>query len=177
MKKTPDVKSVLGRRPGQNGSPITGRGDRGQAVLELALVTPFLLIMLVGAVQIGILAYGAIEVSNAASAGAIYGAQNHANAADNTGITNAAINDAANVTSLTAAGVTVHQWCACETGVTAASVGGAVSCATFSVASCVSPSRIVEWVQVDTQATVVPSFSVTHVPFTLHGHATMRVGQ
>jgi Flp pilus assembly protein TadG len=149
----------------------------GQALLELALVMPFLLLLLIGAIEFGIVAYGSIEVSNAAAAGAAYGAQNHANAADNTGITNAAKNDAANLATLNVTGVT--QWCACEGG-TAVSVGAnGVHCSGFAAASCVSPSRVVEWVQVDTSSTIDPLFHYPGIPssVTLLGHATMRVGQ
>ena len=137
---------------------------------------PLLLLLLIGSVEFGIVAFGGIEVSNAASAGALYGSQNRANAADNTGITNAARNDAANVTSLNVTAVT--QWCACENG-TAVSVSGAVLCSGFAPASCVSPSRIVEWVQVDTSAGFDPVFHYPGLPptFTLQGHATMRVAQ
>lgn len=154
----------------------THQGEAGQAMLETALILPFLILLLIYAMEMGIVAFGAIEVSNAAAAGALYAAQNRANASDNTGITNAAINDAANVTSLSVTGVT--QWCACEGG-TAVSVSGAVHCSGFAANSCVSPNRVVEWVQVDTQAGFDPLFHYPGLPttYTLHGHATMRVGQ
>lgn len=155
---------------------VTDHGEAGQAILETALVLPFLLLLLLFALELGIVAFGSIEVSNAAAAGALYAAQNRANASDNAGITNAATNDAANVTSLTVTGVT--QLCACEGG-TAVSAGGAVNCSGFAPASCVSPNRIVEWVQVDTQAGFNPLFHFPGSPptYTLRGRATMRVGQ
>jgi Flp pilus assembly protein TadG len=41
----------------------------GQSVAEMALLTPLLLLMLVGTIEIGRFAYYGIEVSNAARAG------------------------------------------------------------------------------------------------------------
>src|ERR1700680_3365484 len=144
----------------------TRRNDTGQALLELALVLPFLLLLLIGVVQVGILSYAGIEVANAAQAGAKYGAQNRATAADTAGITTAMQNDAAN---LTLNAPTIQRWCACEGG-TAVSSGG-TACSGFSAASCVSPNRVVEWVQVDTSSTINPSFHYPGLPntFTLQG--------
>ena len=162
---------------GSGGSHLVSQdNESGRRFWSTALVVPFLLLLLIGTVEFGIVAMGSIEVTNAASAGALYGAQNRANASDNAGITNAARNDAANVTSLNVTGVT--QWCACENA-TAVSVSGAVNCTAFAPASCVSPSRIVEWVQVDTSAGFDPLFHYPGLPptFTLRGRATMRVGQ
>ena len=74
------------------------RAESGQALTELGLVLPALTLVLIGAVELARVAYVAIEVSNAAHAGAQYGAQSIIYAADSTGIQNAAANDAANVT-------------------------------------------------------------------------------
>ena len=74
------------------------RVESGQALTELGLVLPALTLVLVGAVELARVAYVAIEVSNAAHAGAQYGAQSIIYATDSTGIQNAAVNDAANVT-------------------------------------------------------------------------------
>ena len=68
--------------------------ERGQALIEMALVLPLLLILALGIIEVGRSAELAIVVSNAARAGAIYGAQNLAAAADTTGIRNAAQTDA-----------------------------------------------------------------------------------
>ena len=61
------------------------REETGQALVELALVVPLFTVILFGAVEYGRLAYDAIEVTNAARAGAAYGAQNHVTAADTCG--------------------------------------------------------------------------------------------
>ena len=52
------------------------RSVSGQALIETALVVPFLMMILVGGAELARIEYAAIEVSNAASAAALYGAQN-----------------------------------------------------------------------------------------------------
>src|ERR1700726_2074775 len=86
--------------------------EQGQSVAEVALVTPLLLLLLVGAIEIGRFAYYGIEVANAARAGVQYGSQSLANSFDLPGITQAAKNDAPEVTGL---GVTRLNRCACST--------------------------------------------------------------
>jgi Flp pilus assembly protein TadG len=44
--------------------------ESGQALVELALTMSMLIVMLLGAVQMGLLAYAAIEVANTAKAAA-----------------------------------------------------------------------------------------------------------
>jgi Flp pilus assembly protein TadG len=92
-------------------------GQSGQSLLELALVTPLLLAMVLGAIEIGRYAFLSILVADAAHAGALYGAQNNGTAADTTGITKAADNDYQNngqsVSTLT---VTSWQSCGCDSG-------------------------------------------------------------
>lgn len=172
---------IVGAKP-QLMRHTLGRSDAGQALLELALVLPFLLLLVMGAVEVGIVAYAAIEVANAAEAGAMYGAQSRSTAAstNNSAIIQAAQNDAANLTSagVSIVSATPTQWCACE-GSTAASVSSAVKCSSFSVASCIYPSRVVEWVEVDTQATIDPLFHYPGLttPVTVKGHSTIRVAQ
>lgn len=55
---------------------IAGRkGQRGQSLLEVAFVTPLILALVLGVIELGRYAYVAILVGNAARAGAAYGAQ------------------------------------------------------------------------------------------------------
>lgn len=49
--------------------------QKGQALLEMALITPLLLALALGVIELGRYAYFAILVGNAAHAGAAYGAQ------------------------------------------------------------------------------------------------------
>jgi Flp pilus assembly protein TadG len=141
----------------------------GQALVEAALVLPFLLLMILGALETGSIAYNAIEVENAAEAGALYGSMNRANAANTTAIETAATNDASNMLSVTATATTS---CACQT-----SAGTLTTLACTATTSCVSPNQVVEWVNVVTAAKVTPMFQLPGLPATLplSGNATMRV--
>jgi YD repeat-containing protein len=71
----------------------------GQALVEFAFVVPMLLLLALGVIEIGRYAYIAILISNAARAGAAYGAQSNAQSVDATGIQNAADYDFAGATS------------------------------------------------------------------------------
>jgi Flp pilus assembly protein TadG len=150
----------------------TERTDAGQAIVEMALVIPFLVLLLIGALEFGTVAFSAIEVSNAAEAGALFGSQNRANAANTAGITLAAQNDASSVPGLTATPTTS---CACQS---AAGTLTALSCA--ATTTCTTPSQVVEWVTVITGATVNPPVyypGIVPRNITLKGQATMRVAQ
>jgi Flp pilus assembly protein TadG len=65
----------------------------GQSLLEVALLTPMLLALLLGAIEIGRYAYISILVGSAARTGAAYGAQNLVLSVDIPGIQTAANND------------------------------------------------------------------------------------
>jgi Flp pilus assembly protein TadG len=67
------------------------RDERGENLVESAVVFSLLLTLLLGMVDFGLLLQGYITVANAASAGATYGSASTANANDLTGITNAAV--------------------------------------------------------------------------------------
>jgi Flp pilus assembly protein TadG len=142
--------------------------EAGQAVIEMMILLPIFLVLMIGTVEFGRLAYAYIEVADAARAGVQYGAQNRATASDNTGMQQAAINDAQDVHGMTA--VATHS-CACANG--AASTCRSTDCA---------GSRLIEWVQVNTSAQVDPVFRFPGIPpagknFVLKGQAVMRVGQ
>lgn len=142
--------------------------EAGQALVELALVFSIFILLLVGAAEFGRLAYDAIEVSNAARAGASYGSLTHITASDYANIELLATQDAGNLTGVTA---TVTNSCVCSTG-------GTLVCSN-ALASCPSPARIIEYVQVNTSATVGPLFNYPGLPhtFTLTGQSIMRVEQ
>lgn len=136
----------------------------GIAAVELALILPFLVLLLLGVVEVGRAAFISIAVSNAARAGVQYGAQSSGTASDNAGMIQKAKDDA-QVTGMTA---TARYFCECSNA-----PGTEVSCST----GC-SGSRLIEFVQVNT---TVPFDSLFHYPglpqsFTMKGKATMRVG-
>jgi Flp pilus assembly protein TadG len=141
------------------------RSDRGDALIELALSLTLLTLIIVGTAEGGFLAYSAIEVSNAAHAGAAYGSQDHATADDVSGMQTAATDDAHDVSGIT---VTAARFCKC-------SGAGTSTCA---VTDC-SGSRIVEYVQVNTTASVSPPIKIPGSPssYTFTGQAIMRVLQ
>ena len=140
--------------------------EHGSSLIELALVMPIFFLLIIGAAEFGTLSYDSIEVSNAAYAGALYGAQSRTTAMDTAHMEAAAINEGQNVPGIAATAVTS---CACSSGT-------AITCAN-SASDCVSPGRIFELVQVNTTATVSPIFHLTSLPlaFTLHGQAILRV--
>jgi Flp pilus assembly protein TadG len=140
----------------------------GGAIIEVAIAIPILVLLLVGAAELGRLSYYAIEVSSAAYAGASYAAQNHGTAVSTANIATAATQDAANIRGLITAS-TVSCYC---------SDGTTVTC-TDATTDCVSPARISEYVQVNTSAQVSPIFAYPGISntWTLHGSSTMRVQQ
>lgn len=148
----------------------TARGKRaqgGQSVAEIALVTPLLLLMLLGTIEIGRFAYYGIEVSNAARAGVQYGAQSLADSKDLNGITQAAQNDAPEVPGLQ---VTATDKCACSN-----TPSNFVGCP---ASRCPSGHGLV-FLQVDTTASISPLFRYPGLSstYTATGRAVMRVAQ
>jgi Flp pilus assembly protein TadG len=154
------------------------RQDQGQAFVELALTLPILIVLLLGAAEIGRLAYASIEVSNAARAGVAFGAQSHTSAANPAQIQTAATQDAPDVPGMTA---TTTNACSCESsvGVMTAAPSCSPTDINTSAGSCPSPNRIVLYVQVTTTATVNTVFHFPGIPntVTLHGYASMRAEQ
>jgi Flp pilus assembly protein TadG len=139
--------------------------DTGQAIAELAVITPLLILLLIGLVEVGRFAEFSILVSNAARAGVQYGAQNLVTAADNTAMQNAATADAQNVSGLTA---TATSFCKCADGTTS----------TCQPTDCSSSHRLV-YVQVDTTGTLQSLLHLPGIPgsLTIAGRAVMRVNQ
>jgi Flp pilus assembly protein TadG len=147
--------------------------ERGDSLVELALLLPILTMLLVGTVDLGRLAYMSIEVANAARAGVQYGQQNSTTWADTTGMQTAATNDApdlmgANNGNLTAVAT---YWCQCSDGT---SVSAGCSLPT----SCAGTHRV-NYVKVVTAATYKAWFPCPGIPSTtnLTSQAVMRAGQ
>ena len=141
------------------------RSDRGNALIELAIGITVLTSLILGAAEFGRIAYAAIEVNDAAHAGAAYGAISRTYAADNANVTNAAKKDAPDVPGMTA---TALYWCQCSDG----------SASTCGVSDCTG-TRIIEYVTVKTSGTVDPLVYVPGLPksYTVTGQAVMRVEQ
>jgi len=140
--------------------------DRGGALIETALALPLLSLLLLGASEFGLVDYVAIEVTNAAKAGAQYGAQGSRFTQDTTGIQNAAKADAPNITLGTTSASISYL---CSDGTTP----------TGTPLTCLNGGAIETILMVKTQATFNP---LIHIPFvtpsfTLHGQATQKVLQ
>lgn len=140
------------------------KGERGQSLVETALVVPVLVTMLVGAVEMGRVVYAAINVANAAKAGAQYGGENGYTAQDTTGIATAASNEAPTLTVTTASSTS----CSCSDGTSSTCLNS--DCAN---------SHIEETVTVNTSATVSATIRLPGLPntYTVKGQSIQRVLQ
>lgn len=141
-------------------------GSNGQSLVEIALVVPLLLLLLFGAVEIGRAAYYAIAVVNAARSAVQYGAQNHATAADDVGIQQAALNDAP---MLSPDNVTISSYCECPNG------NLAPNCVET---DCPVDDRFIPYLKVNTQFQIMPLVGFPGLPpsFSFNGEAIMRIG-
>jgi Flp pilus assembly protein TadG len=167
------------------------RSESGQSLVELALLTPLLLILVIGIVEMGRYSYFGILVGNAARAGAAWGAQNLPSSADTADINTAAQNDCQNCGTLSTAGLTVTSTplCTCDNG-------GTFNPATPTAAYCNSAKNLTagsctagHWVvlvQVTTSGTFKPLitypaggvFGFLKIPsLTFSSTATERVAQ
>lgn len=150
-------------------------GSEGVAAVELGIILPLIMFSLIAVLELGRLAYFSIEVSNAAHAGAAYGAQSPSFAADNAGMRQAALNDGSNVTGLTAIAHdptdTVVPLCECYPNTSLQTCGGLLP------SNC--SNRLSQYVQVTTSATVNCLVKYFGIPasYSLRGSATMRVAQ
>lgn len=144
------------------------RDEEGQALIELALVSPLLFLILLGAVEFATVTYDSIEVSNAARAGVQYAAMNGGNTGDTTGITNAIQNDSYNLGTRVSLSPNYPQTTfACSDG------------STYSTTTYCGNATIFETVSVKTQITVNPLVGWIGLPtsFTLVGYAQEMVLQ
>ncbi len=157
------------------------RGARGQALIELAITMPLLILLLGGAVELGMATYAAIEVSNAAKAAVQYAASGGgANVTfsssaqptlDSTGMLTAANADAFNLPTTSpitfSTGYPTAQ-CSCSNGV------GTSTCYSGDCPG----AQIEETITVKTQVTFTPGLHVAGMSsFTLHGYAQQKVLQ
>lgn len=163
---TVTISQILRKLPvGVRARAFVPRGQRGNAMIELAFGVSLCSALILGAAEFGWLAYQSIEVSNAARAGVQYGAQSRSDAANTTQVQAAATQDAPDVSGIAA---TASYFCQCSNGNT--STCAATDCST---------SRIIYYAQVTTSATVKPLITLPLLPksYALIGKAIMRVEQ
>lgn len=107
-------------------SPTRRRGSKpsGQSLIEVALMLPFLLLLMIGVIELGRYAYIGILVGNAARAGGDYGIQSLVTSVDTVGINNAAVNDfVSNGQPGSSLTVTSSVSCGCDSAGTVTTVG------------------------------------------------------
>lgn len=154
-------------------SPKTRNSQSGQGMLELALCLPVFALIILGAAEIANIAWASVQLNNAAHAGAQFGSQSRANAADVTDIEQASKNESPRLTL--AFPTAPAQACSCIDPSTGNTGVGSTGCQTL--VECPSPFIIFDNVTVNTQA-VVPT--LIHYPglpssYTLNATATMGV--
>lgn len=160
--------------------------DRGAALVELALAAPLFMLLMMGAIELGRVAYYAIEVENAARAGASYGSVNIGNANQTSNVQQAAKNDAPDIANLVV--VSPGSTCVCLTyNVTAGTrtynpSSGTTSCTSSTITSCTADNAasiqtVVEYVTVSTSASVSPLVHIPSLPstYSLSGASALRI--
>jgi Flp pilus assembly protein TadG len=162
-------------------SEVIQREENGQALIELAVTLPLLMVIFLGAVEFARLAHMAMEVSSAAKAAAQYGSQNEAMASDINGIQQTAQQDAPYVANTCSGFTTTVQNsgspnyqlpCTCVSSGTPSP-----DPPTYAACSASCTGYVVEVLVVNTSATCSPLIHAPGFPksFTLHGGAKQEV--
>ena len=159
-------------------------GQRGAVLVELALLLPIFTALFLGVADVGRGYYFALEVANAARAGAQYGYQSSATMMDTTGIQNAALKDgfdigtvsggSCSVSACWSSGYPKSSWgCMCSDG-----TAQSPSCSAGTL-TCTSGTRQVNYVNVQTQAAYTPLIPWPAIPssITLKGQTLLWAGQ
>jgi Flp pilus assembly protein TadG len=153
------------------------RRQSGQALVEMALVIPLLLLLALGVIEIGRYAYIAILIGNAARAGADYGAQSNQQSNDSTGIQNAAQYDFAGSTTGTppptngqavaTLTVTSSTSCGCDSAGAITTYGCNVAAGNANPGVCPAGSHWVVFVSVTASGTFNSLFNYPGIPSSL----------
>jgi Flp pilus assembly protein TadG len=141
--------------------------ESGQSLVELALTLPILLALILGAAEVGRIAYASIEIANAARAGAGFAVQNSVYPYDTTDITAAVAQEAPDLTSVQALATPA---CYCSSG-------GSFVCADVNSTTCASTDHYEDFVTVTVTGKMNTLFGVPGIPssLTLTSSATMRL--
>lgn len=143
----------------------------GSSLLEVVLLSPVLILLLFGMIDLGRWAFLAIEVSSAARAGAQYGGQNRGTALDTAGIQTAAQNDVPDIPGLAVTSSATSCWCSNNPG-------SVVSCS-LTGSGCPTGSILIPLLQVNTSTTYSPwiLYGVFTSSVTIQGKAIVPQGQ
>ncbi len=138
--------------------------EGGTSLIEFALVAPVLIFLLVGVVEVGRYTTFAVMASNAARAGAQYGAQNLTTALDTSGMSAAALKDAQNLPAFSAP---ANYLCSISGGALATCPSNANG----------APQNTVYYVQVRVTGTFKSLLNYPGIPSSIpvSGSATIRV--
>src|SRR5258707_5733990 len=136
------------------GKRAVGAHESGQALVETALTMPLLLFMLVGAVELGRVAYTRIEVANSAKAAVQYGAQNPGTADDTATMQTVAVAEAADY------GLSLNTPIGVATSCSCAQAGSATSASCTSTTCAAGGGYLIKTLTVTTSA---PYTSIFHI--------------
>lgn len=156
----------------RSASCCAARKERGAALVELAVALPLLAVILVGTIDFGRAFRETMIITNAARAGAQYGAQSIYNSGDQTGMQNAALG-VLSVNGVTSgASATAVRQCYCASG--SGSFGAPFGCPV--VNPCVSTEHLVVTVTVTAQGTFLLTTPFPGLPngFTISRSASAR---
>jgi Flp pilus assembly protein TadG len=153
------------------------RGEAGNALVEVSITLPLLFLLILGATDLARVFYTAIELTNAARAGAQFGAASLGNSGNIAGMQNEATN-AVNMSGVTATASRLCQ-CASDTGTFSATSPSANDCTVAPATACPANSDRVITVTVTTTKSFstiasVPGFAS---PMSLTRTATLRVSE
>jgi Flp pilus assembly protein TadG len=109
------------------------RSERGAAFVELMIAVPVLVVLVAGVGDFARIFYYSIELSNAARAGAQYGAANLTNASNSAGIQSTAAGASTNI-ALTSANITPAVTCVCSDA-----TGSSITATSPSANNCSAP--------------------------------------
>lgn len=132
--------------------------DCGGGLVEIALVTPILMLLALGAVDYGRAYWVQIQLTNAAHAGAEYGSRNYTDTTGMTAAATAAFPASGTVPKVSALTVTSTYGCECSDGT---SYSGSCSPTPVCVANATRDSSVVHRVKVTTSATYTTLFPWT----------------
>jgi Flp pilus assembly protein TadG len=151
--------------------------ERGAALIEFAILLPFLTTLVLGSVEVGRYAYYSIAIANAAKAGVAYAAQAGPYAGSSAGIT-AAVDADFNAGPAASLTVTPSTSCPCWDGADYENNSSGGTGCSASV-TCSNGQHLAETVTVTVSGTEQSLFQYPVIPtsFTITQSATQRIAQ
>lgn len=147
------------------------RAESGQSLLEVALLSPLLILLLLGTIDMGRYGYQSIQLGNAARAGVAWGARDPLSASDpNKGIEVAACNDYTGSSPCGLTSTTTHTFvCECDNA-------GTMSTIDCKTGTCATTDQEVTSLSVTVTDSFNPLFTWRGIPtISLTKTAIMRI--